>query len=74
MLTPELVGQIINLLAAVMLLISFAMIAQRRVITLVDLFALQGFVLMLSTGFVANSTLSRRVIPAEYQRCVCPVV
>ena len=56
MLTPELVGQIINLLAAVMLLISFAMIAQRRVITLVDLFALQGFVLMLSTGFVAYTT------------------
>jgi hydrogenase-4 component E len=56
MLTPALAGQIINLLAALMLLISFAMLAQRRVITLVDLFAAQGLVLTLSTAFVAYTT------------------
>ena len=55
-LTPALVGQIINLLAAVLLLVSFAMLAQRRILSLINLFAAQGFVLMLSTGFVAFAT------------------
>lgn len=56
MLNAALIGQIINLLAAVLLLLSFAMLSQRRVLTLIDLFAVQGFVLMLSTGFVAYTT------------------
>jgi hydrogenase-4 component E len=55
-LTPALTGQIINLLAAVLLLISFAMLAQRRVLSLINLFAAQGFVLVLSTAFVAWAT------------------
>jgi hydrogenase-4 component E len=55
-LTPALTGQIINLLAAVLLLLSFAMLAQRRVLSLINLFAAQGFVLMLSTAFVAWAT------------------
>jgi hydrogenase-4 component E len=55
-LTPELIGQIINLLAAVLLLLSFAMLAQRRILSLIDLFAAQGFVLVLSTSFVAWAT------------------
>jgi hydrogenase-4 component E len=55
-LTPALTGQIINLLAAVLLLVSFAMLAQRRILSLINLFALQGFVLMLSTAFVAWAT------------------
>jgi hydrogenase-4 component E len=53
LLTPALTGQIINLLAAVLLLLSFAMLAQRRILSLIDLFAAQGLVLTLSTGFVA---------------------
>ena len=48
--------QIINLCAALMLLLSFAMLSQRRVLTLVDLFALQGLVLSISIGVVAWST------------------
>jgi hydrogenase-4 component E len=55
-LTPALTGQIINLLAAVLLLLSFAMLAQRRILSLINLFAAQGFVLMLSTAFVAWAT------------------
>ena len=49
-------GQMINLCAAVMLLIGFAMLAQRRVLTLINLFMLQGFVLFVSTLIVAVST------------------
>ena len=56
LLTPALTGQIINLLAAVLLLLSFAMLAQRRILSLIDLFAAQGLVLTLSTGFVAYAT------------------
>jgi len=49
-------SQLIYLCAAVMLLLSFAMIAQRRVLTLVNLLALQGATLCLSTTLVAWST------------------
>jgi len=56
LLTPAVTGQIINLLAAVLLLLSFAMLAQRRILSLIDLFAAQGFVLTLSTAFVAWAT------------------
>ena len=48
--------QIINLLAALMLLLSFAMLAQRRVLTLINLFMLQGLVLCVSTAIVALTT------------------
>ena len=56
MLTPALSGQIINLFAAIMLLLAFAMLAQRRVLSLINLFAMQGLVLTLSTAFVAHTT------------------
>jgi hydrogenase-4 component E len=56
LLTPALVGQIINLFAAVLLLVSFAMLAQRRILSLIDLFAAQGLVLCLSAAFVAWAT------------------
>ena len=56
LLTPALIGQIINLFAAVLLLVSFAMLAQRRILSLIDLFAAQGLVLCLSTAFVAWAT------------------
>jgi hydrogenase-4 component E len=49
-------GQIINLLAALLLLIAFAMLSQRRVLSLINLFAWQGLVLSLSTLTVAYST------------------
>jgi hydrogenase-4 component E len=49
-------GQLINLFAALVLLIAFAMLAQRRVLALINLFALQGLVLAASTALVAYSS------------------
>jgi hydrogenase-4 component E len=49
-------AQLINLLAALLLLLSFAMLAQRRVRTLIDLFAAQGLALATSTAIVAYAT------------------
>ena len=54
--TPPFSGQAINLLAALLLLIAFAMLSQRRILSLIYLFAWQGFVLALSTTLVAYST------------------
>ncbi|OGS93517.1 MAG: formate hydrogenlyase [Gallionellales bacterium GWE2_58_10] len=48
--------QFINLLAALLLLIAFAMLAQRRILSLINLFAWQGAVLALSTFVVAYTT------------------
>ena len=48
--------QFINLLAAVLLLISFAMLSQRRILSLINLFAWQGLALAVSTFVVAYST------------------
>lgn len=48
--------QFINLLASILLLISFAMLSQRRILSLINLFAWQGFVLALSTFVVAYTT------------------
>ena len=48
--------QIINLLASLLLLIAFAMLSQRRILSLINLFAWQGLVLSLSTFVVAYST------------------
>jgi len=45
--------QLVNLLAAGLLLLSFAMLTQRRILSLINLFAMQGFVLFLSTALVA---------------------
>ncbi len=50
------VMQLLNALAAMLLLLSFAMLAQRRVVTLVDLFALQGAVLCAATLLLAWRT------------------
>ena len=49
-------AQLINLLAAVLLLLAFAMLAQRRVFTLINLYAAQGFALACSTAIVAWAT------------------
>lgn len=48
--------QLIHLVAALLLLLSFAMLAQRRVVDLVNLFAAQGALLVASTVVVAYST------------------
>jgi hydrogenase-4 component E len=42
--------------AAFLLLIAFAMLSQRRILSLINLFAMQGFVLSLSTAVVAYSS------------------
>jgi hydrogenase-4 component E len=49
-------AQFINLFASVILLLAFAMLAQRRVLPLINLFAYQGLVLAGSTALVAFST------------------
>ena len=53
--------QLINLLAATLLLIAFAMLSQRRILSLINLFAWQGLVLSLSTFIVAYSTNQRHL-------------
>jgi hydrogenase-4 component E len=54
-----LVTQFVNLMAALLLLIAFAMLAQRRILRLIHLFALQGAVLSANTLLVA-ATLGQR--------------
>ena len=49
-------SQFVNLLAAILLLLAFAMLSQRRVLSLINLFALQGAVLALSASFVGYIT------------------
>ncbi|MBK8895439.1 MAG: formate hydrogenlyase [Propionivibrio sp.] len=49
-------GQVINLCAALMLLLGFAMLSQRRILALINLFMMQGLVLFISTLVVALTT------------------
>ena len=49
-------AQLINLCAALLLVLAFAMLTQRRIVSLINLFAAQGFVLALSMLVVAYST------------------
>lgn len=56
MLSDALTSQIVNLCAAVLLLLAFAMLAQRRTVALVDLFTAQGLALAVSTLVVALNT------------------
>jgi len=51
-----LISQFVSLLAAILLLISFAMLSQRRVLTLIKLYAWQGATLAISTAIVASTT------------------
>jgi len=50
------VPQLINLLAAVILMLSFAMISQRRILSLIHLFTLQGAALVGATALVGYAT------------------
>src|SRR5690349_13310846 len=45
--------QLIDLMAALLLLIAFAMLSQRRILRLIHMFALQGLVLAINTVIVA---------------------
>ena len=54
--TPSWASQLIHLGAALLLLSSFAMLSQRRILSLVNLFALQGAILSVSTAIVAHTT------------------
>ena len=54
--TIPLSAQLINLCASVILLLAFAMLAQRRVMPLINLFAYQGLTLAASTLVVAFTT------------------
>ena len=56
MATIPLYAQLINLFAAILLLLAFAMLSQRRVLSLINLFAAQGLVLAMSTATVAFGT------------------
>jgi len=53
---PAVVTQLINLFAAVLLLLSFALLAQRRVLSLIHLFTMQGLTLVASTTMMAYFT------------------
>jgi len=48
--------QAINLLGALLLMLAFAMIAQRRILSLINLFTLQGLALVVSTVVVGYAT------------------
>ena len=52
----QLLTQFVNLLGAVLLMLAFAMIAQRRIVSLIKLFTLQGATLALATAVVGYVT------------------
>lgn len=51
-----LLAQFVNLLGAVLLILAFAMISQRRIVSLIHLFTLQGVTLVLATAVVGVVT------------------
>jgi hydrogenase-4 component E len=52
----DLLAQSINLLGAMLLMLAFAMISQRRILSLINLFTLQGLALVVSTVIVGHVT------------------
>ena len=46
-----LLPQFVNLLGAMLLLLAFAMVSQRRMLSLIHLFTMQGLVLSMATNF-----------------------
>ena len=54
--------QLLNTLAALLLLLSFAMLSQRRIVSLVNLLALQGALLFLATLLLAWRTGDRQLV------------
>src|SRR5271167_1792147 len=53
--------QFLNTLAALLLLLSFAMLSQRRIVSLVNLLALQGALLVVATLLLAWRTGDRHL-------------
>jgi hydrogenase-4 component E len=53
--------QLLNTLAALLLLLSFAMLSQRRIVALVDMLALQGALLFIATLLLAWRTGDRNL-------------
>jgi hydrogenase-4 component E len=49
-------AQLINLFAALLLLLAFAMLAQRRILSLIHYYTMQGAVLAASTAVMAHAT------------------
>jgi len=54
--SAQYVPQLINLCATVILLLSFAMISQRRIVSLINLFTLQGLVLVIASVLLGYAT------------------
>ena len=52
----EILAQFVNLLGALLLMLAFAMISQRRILSLINLFTLQGLTLVVSTVVVGYVT------------------
>ncbi len=52
----HLLTQFVNLLGALLLLLAFAMISQRRIVSLINLFTMQGAILALATAVVGYVT------------------
>ena len=50
----EFVAQLINLLASTLLILAFAMISQRRILSLIHLFTAQGATLVAATLVLGN--------------------
>jgi len=67
-------SQLVNLLAALLLLLSFAMLTQRRVLSLIHLFAWQGGALALSTAIVAYSTGQTHLYISAFLTLVLKVI
>jgi len=52
----QILAQLVNLLGALLLMLAFAMISQRRILSLINLFTLQGLTLVVSTVVVGYVT------------------
>ena len=52
----QLAAQLINLFAAVILMLAFAMLSQRRILSLIHLFTMQGVALVAATAVVGYVT------------------
>ncbi len=66
--------QFVNLLASLLLLVVFAMLAQRRILSLINLFALQGVILSLSTFVVAYSTAQHHLYYSAWLTLILKVL
>ena len=72
--TPSWAAQLINFGAALLLLTSFSMLSQRRILSLVNLFALQGAVLSLSTAIVAYTSGAHHLYASAVLSLVLKVI